>query len=297
MWRKFGPNPLDQELKFAAKNKHRTFLIFWNRGLGDIALGLYALVTQIRKYIPDAQITFVTRKDLEEGFKFLKGVDILVAADWMRGKSPHLEETMKALGVDPSTFDVVLENPDPTYWLKWQLGSLVPLLCWNEQWDKAWKKYGIDGSKTYVGVHVQTETKYPYEKNWLVKKWTHLFEKLHDEYGLNIILFGFQPTNSFPLPSVIDLRGKTNLFEMLSIIKNCSSYLIVPDSGVLSFTYYLDVTFPIRIVSLWSDPNQGVLKQAVPSPNPQLVHVPLIGRQNDISNIEVDDVIEALLRK
>ena len=32
-------------------------MLFWNRGLGDIALGLYAIVHRIRESIPDAKIT------------------------------------------------------------------------------------------------------------------------------------------------------------------------------------------------------------------------------------------------
>ena len=295
--RRFGPNPLDKKLQVAVKRGHRSFLIPWNRGLGDIALGLYALVFQIRKFIPDAEVTFVTRKNLADGFHLLEGVRTLVAHDWVRGKPFSLSETMETLDAPLSSFDVVFENPDPTHWLKWQIGTLVPQLQWCERWDESWKKYGLDGSKNYVAVHVQTETNYPYEKNWLVSKWTELFRRLHDEHGMHIILFGLQKKHSFPLPGIVDLRGKTNLFEMLSIIKNCSKYLIVPDSGVLSLTYYLNVSCPIHIVSLWSDPNQGVLKQAVVSPNPELVHIPLIGSQNDISKIEVDDVMSALVHR
>ena len=128
-----------------------------------------------------------------------------------------------------------------------------------------------------------------------MKKWTQLFEQLTERQEKEVLLFGLQPTHSFPLPHVIDMRGKTTLFEMLSIIKNCCPYLIAPDSGVLSLTYFLAVSFPIRIVSLWADPNQGVLKQAVSSPNPQLVHIPLFGRDQDISTIEVASVVEALV--
>ena len=59
--RKFGPNPLDRILEKAKQKNHKTFLIYWNRGLGDIALGLYAIVHRIRETIPDAEITFLTR--------------------------------------------------------------------------------------------------------------------------------------------------------------------------------------------------------------------------------------------
>jgi hypothetical protein len=53
---------------------------------------------------------------------------------------------------------------------------------------------------------------------------------------------------------------------------------------------------PLALVSLWSDPRQGILRQGSPSPNPQLVHVPIVGRDEDVRNIGVDDV-EAALRQ
>ncbi len=65
LYRKFGPNPLDQMLK---KQSGKKILIFWNRGLGDIALGLFAIVHRIREFIPDSQITFLTRPNLRDGF-------------------------------------------------------------------------------------------------------------------------------------------------------------------------------------------------------------------------------------
>ena len=83
LWKKFGPNPLDQKLKRAVKQECRRILIPWNRGLGDIALGLYALVYRIRKAIPDARITFVTRPDLAEGFKLLDNVETIIVKEWV----------------------------------------------------------------------------------------------------------------------------------------------------------------------------------------------------------------------
>lgn len=294
LWKKLGPNPLDQILKRAARNGHKTFLIPWNRGLGDIALGLYAMVYRIRERIPNAEIVFLTRRDLKEGFALLDNVNVLIGKSWKRGIPFDLKETLEELKVDRKKFDVILEKPDPTRWLKWQIGSLVPKLQWSNEWDEQWKKFGLSPESTYVGVHVQTETNYAYEKNWLVKKWTDLFEKLTKEHGVKVILFGFQQTHSFPIPGVVDLRGRTNLFEMLSIVKNRCRYLVVPDSGVLSIAYYINASFPLHVVSLWADSNQGILKQGVASPNPQLVHVPLMGRTEDISTIEVSDVIRAM---
>jgi len=48
------------------------------------------------------------------------------------------------------------------------------------------------------------------------------------------------------------------------------------------------------VISLWGDPNQGVLKQAVPSPNSGLKHIPIIGSNRDITKIKVEEVMDIL---
>ena len=48
------------------------------------------------------------------------------------------------------------------------------------------------------------------------------------------------------------------------------------------------------MISLWSDPRQGVLKQAVSSPNPKLIHSPLIGAYRDLSTISEREVFRTL---
>jgi hypothetical protein len=54
--------------------------------------------------------------------------------------------------------------------------------------------------------------------------------------------------------------------------------------------YYLDVSFPIKHISLWADPFMGILKQNVASPNKQLQHIPILGKDKDIRNIRVEEV-------
>jgi ADP-heptose:LPS heptosyltransferase len=293
LWRRLAPNPLDQILRRAVKKKSRTFLITWNRGLGDIPLGLYALVYRIRAFVPDAEITFLTRPDLEEAFSLLRDVKVLVGTEWKRGNTFDLQKTLAELDLDRFHFDVILEDPDPTYWLKWQLGALVPKLQWKAEWDDLRKRFELTES-AYIGMHVHTETSYGYQKNWPMHHWETLFKKMRENTQNKIILFGFQQNPVFDFPGIVDLRGKTNLFEMLSIIKNHCRFLVVPDSGVLSITYYLSIDFPIKVISLWADPRQGVLKQNVPSPNTLLVHFPLIGAHGDISQISVEKVMEIL---
>jgi hypothetical protein len=69
-----------------------------------------------------------------------------------------------------------------------------------------------------------------------------------------------------------------------------------PRRGVLTAAYYLADDFPLDVISLWSDPRQGILKQDCPSPNPRLRHVALRGRDEDVRNLSVDEVAAALER-
>jgi ADP-heptose:LPS heptosyltransferase len=294
LWRKYGINPFDTLLKKAKKANARRILVCWNRGLGDIPLGLYALTHRIRHFIPEAEVTFATRSDLADGFKMLEGASVIVDPEWKRGVPFDLKRTLQKLGRSLADFDLVLEHPDPTRWLMWQLGALMPRLAWNRQWDPLHERFALGSTKPKIGVHVQTETNYAYEKNWPIDAWKEFFRRAVQEKGVEIVLFGFAPTPAFEEEGLIDLRGKTALFEMLSIIKHRCRYLLVPDSGVLSITYYLDAPFPIDIVSLWSDPRQGVLKQDVASPNPLLRHTPLLAKGEDLRNIGVESVMQTL---
>jgi len=289
LYRKFGPNPLDKLLERALKENQKRILLFWNRGLGDIALGLYAIVHRIRQTIPDAKITFLTRQNLQDGFRLLGGVDILVAPHLKRGDPVDVAAILESIGIDASQFDLIIDKPDPTHWVKWQLGKLTPQLHWQKEWDELCEKFDLDPSHSYVGAHVQTETNYAHWRNWPLESWTTLFEKITSS-GKKVLLFGFENEPKFDIPGVIDLRGKTPLFELLSIIKNRCSALVVPDSGVSSMIYFLKEPFPIKHISLWAEPDMGILKQNVASPNPQLTHIPILGKDKNISNITVDEV-------
>jgi ADP-heptose:LPS heptosyltransferase len=294
LWRCYAPNPFDRLLKNAQKNNQKKILIAWNRGLGDIPLGLYALIYRIRQYVPDAQITFLTRADLQDGFRLLPNIQVLTAQEWRRGAPISIEHSLHRLGLRPAQYDLIIPKADPTWWVRWQIGSLIPRLSWNPEWDLLWKKFLLNENEAYVGMHVQTETQYGYEKNWPLEYWMKLIDRLDKKYGKKVILFGLKPSASFDSKNVIDLRGKTSFYETLSIIKNKCSHLVVPDSGILSIAYYLDIDFPIRIVSLWADPRQGVLKQNVPSPNPSLIHIPVKGKEEKVGNISVRTVEESL---
>lgn len=292
----FRPNPLDTMLEALKKKSTRRVLLVWNRGLGDIALGLYAMVYRIKELLPEADITFLTRCDLKDGFKLLEGVKVLSVPSWERGQVIDVDEALKGHDLSKDDFDLMIEKPDPTRWTKWQLETLVPKLHWTSESDALADEFNLEDGKAYVGMHVHTETGqyYGYEKNWPLKYWHEFARRLTQEKGKGVVLFGLNQDPAFNIEGVVDLRGKTNLFQMLSIVKNRLDCLVVPDSGVLCLAYYLNETFPLKIVSLWSDPRQGVLKQNVSSPNPDLVHIPLIGRDENVANISVEKVLQAV---
>ncbi len=289
--RKVSPNPLELLLKRSVRARKKKILLGWNRGLGDIALGLYAIVARIREYIPDARITFLTRKNLVQGFQFLSNVQVIEAPEWERGVPYSVEQTLKELKIDPSSFDLIIEKPDPTYWVQWQLGNLCPKMHWKKSLDSLHSSFDIPQKPLVIGAHPLAEAAYGLYRNWPNERWKELFDRLEMHKDVQVLLFGLCSEMDFEHSCVIDLREKTDLFQMLSIIKNRCTHLIVPDSGILSMTYFLDTPFPIKIISLWSDPNQGILKQGVASPNTQLIHVPLLAEEEDMNNIQVDDIL------
>ncbi|MGH2638851.1 MAG: hypothetical protein ACRDF4_06160, partial [Rhabdochlamydiaceae bacterium] len=176
LWKKWGPNPLDRILKKAVKQGYKTILIPWNRGMGDIALGLYAIVHRIRTFIPDAKITFITRSDLQEPFQLLNGVDVVIDPSMKRGSKITLSS------LPPS--DLIIDNADPSQWVRWQRGILVPKMEWNPDWDDLYLRFHLP--EGCVGAHVNCETNYYLERNWPVDKWQELFSSLKQP----IILFG-----------------------------------------------------------------------------------------------------------
>src|SRR5579871_4882574 len=113
-FRKYGVNPFDRLLKKAKREGKTRFLICWNRGLGDIPLGLYALTTRIHHFIPDAYITFLTREDLLPGFQMLKNICAIADPSWKRGTPFNLTTSLSNCERHPSEFDIILEAPDPT---------------------------------------------------------------------------------------------------------------------------------------------------------------------------------------
>ena len=290
----FWNNNFSLQLRWAAFRGVKSVLIAWNRGLGDIPLGLYALIERLRAALPEAELTFLVREGLDEGMSMLPNVKILSVPFWKRGAPYHVGSTLQRLKVEERRYDWVIEWPNPTRWLRDQLGKVTPRLTWNPANDDLWRRFDLREELTYIGIQPLAETAHGPWRNWPAQRWRELIALLEKRGNVRLLLFGHGREPLLRSPIVQDLRGKTSLFELLSIIQQRCQTLILPDSGILSLLYYLDVSVPLRIISLWADPTQGVLKQNVASPNPQLSHQPLIGANRDLMKISALEVLEEI---
>lgn len=291
-----GYNPLDILARQWEKKSKTKILLLWNRGLGDIPLWLYGLFYQIRQNMDAPELYVLTRSDLYEGFLLLHDIKILVSPTMRRGDLVSISNELAPLGYSQDFFHIILETIHPKPWLKWQRGWVTPRLVFDNAMLDVGQKFGLQGNN-YLGVHLSSETGafYKDEKNWPLENFHALFERIMKETSQKIILFGLEKKGTFS-SEIIDLRGSTSLLDTLGIIKSCCTSLLAPDSGILCMVYYLDCDFPLSIVSLWGNPNVGVLKQRVKSPNKLLKHTPIIGKKHLIKNIEVDKVFKILQR-
>ena len=301
----FG-NAWDRMIDRARRRRLRRFLLLWNRGLGDIALGLCQVVDEIRDQVPDADITVITRSDLAEPFRLLAVDHVIVDAALRRDQPEPIKAVLQRLGIDRAGYDVVLSKIDPTRWFR-DRPRARPELAWLPAFDALARRFDhhfvadVDsqaGAPTYVGIHVQCETAsfYSYRKDWPLAAWNSLLDRLSTRPGLRFVLFGINADVTFDREGCIDLRGRTSFLEMMAVIKDRCAVLVAPDSGVLTMTYYLGDQFPIGVVSLWADPRQGILKQGAASPNRLLAHIPLSSVDEQVASIGVDAVVVAIDR-
>lgn len=278
----------ERMLRDAARDQRHRFVFAWNRGLGDIALGLVPLFLRIREADPQSRIEVVTRADLAQPFELASVDAIHVVPGLARGAPVDV-------GAYASRDAVVFDDPDPTRWLEGRRRDYPPRLRWRSEWNALQGFAGAPGAVT-VGAHVASETAqyYGYVKDWPAQRFRELFARFPS--GVRFLLFGNAAGEPFVEPNVVDLRGRTSFLELLSIVRNRCRVLVAPDSGVLTAAYYLDDDFDLDVISLWSDPRQGILKQGCASPNPRLRHVALQGAGEDVRNIGVDTVAAALER-
>ncbi len=287
--RKIKKNPLDALLKKAKKNNKKTFLLAWNRALGDISLGLFAVVYRIYEYIPDAKITFLIREDLKDGFELLDGIDFIKVSFWRRYLPFDIYHTLKLLKIDHKKYDVILDRVDPNYWVKWQISTLTPKLVWKSKFDRLADKFDIAKDKIVIAVQPCIETKHSFWRAYPIKYFKELFLKANKD--IVFVLLGTEKKEIFDFKNILDLRGKTTLLEVLCILKNKCDYFISLDSGILSLFYFLDIDFPIKLIALWGSMDVGVIKQKVKSPNKHLMYLPLIF-ENGLKHLKPDFLIK-----
>jgi hypothetical protein len=199
-------------------------------------------------------------------------------------------------GVALSRSALVFADPDPTQWLDGRRQEVCPSLRWDPGWNaRADRLLPLTSGEIAIGAHVNSETAqyYGYAKDWPASAWQDLFARFPATRNVRWVLFGNAPTPPFKQSNLDDLRGRTTLLDLLAVLRTRCRILVAPDSGILTAAFYLAEDFPLDIVSLWSDPRQGVLKQGCPSPNRRLHRA--CGRDEDVRNL-VDDV-ERVLRR
>ena len=291
--RTFG-TAFDRVMARARQDPRRRFLFFWNRWLGDIALGLVPLFLRIRKEVPGAAIEVITREDLRAAFESAGVEAIHVIPGLEREARVALPRTCATLGIELERFAAAFDYPDPNRWLDGRREEFPPVLAWKPEWDGLAQRYGIPALPRVITVHVSSETAgyYGYVKDWPVDAWRQLFARFSGS-DVQWVLVGRRAETRFEGGNITDLRGDTTFPELMSVVRTCTA-LVAPDSGVLTMTYYLDQQFALDVVSLWSDPRQGILLQGCPSPNRALRHKPLVAPGEDLRNLSVDAVAAAL---
>jgi hypothetical protein len=259
LFKKFFPNSLDALIQKGMARRVKTVLIHWDMRLSSIPLLAFAVIHRIHEHLPGCKITFLTRSDLREGFRLLQGADVIFEPGSL-------------------SYDLVIETQIQPDFCSWQWGYLTPRLTWREEMERP-----IDLAKgfTYIGVE-------PSEKQFF--DWDSFFSRIEKFGYVRVILFGSNQT-VYTHKNIIDFRGTRSLYEQLSIIKNFCSAVLLPDSDLLSMIYYLDLSFPIQVISLFTGNEQGVLKQRVSSPNPKLSHKCLA------QSATVDEVFDLLFPK
>lgn len=291
--RTFLPNPLDRMLKKAKQKNKKHFLFAWNRGLGDIPLSLFGMVERTKELFPDAEISFIIRENLKEGFLMLDGLkEVIIAPKWKRHAPYDVKQTLKELNIDEKQFDHIIEWPDPEYWVKWQKGKLIPKLKWQSSFDALCDRFNLDKKSYFIGVQPFVESGYNLWRDLPFTFWEEVFNKLTAHKNVKILLLGFDKKPCFNNKKIVDLRGETSVLEALSIIKNRCSTMILPDSGILTMLYYINASFPMKIVSLWGTNKLGVVGQKVPSPNPQLQHFPIVREDRNLQNISPQEILK-----
>jgi hypothetical protein len=288
----------DRAMRRARRTRSPRFLFCWNRGLGDVGLGLSPLIGSIRRDFADARIEALTREDAVPAFE-LAGVDAIHAVPGLaRGTRAELRAEATRLGLDAAAYTWIFADPDPRRWMGTGREFPAARLRWQPRFDRLAGRFPeLAAPGPWVVVHFQSETSqfYRYPKDWPPDRWAPLFDRVRAVVPARFVLLAAAPGAPVDGEGIVDLRGRATLLESLSVIVTRANALVAPDSGILSLTYLLDAQRELDVVSLWSDPRQGVLKLATPSPNRRLRHFPILGRDENVTNITADEVARQLL--
>lgn len=294
---RFGGEPYERALADGVRRQYTRVVFYWNRGLGDIALGLVPMFARAAARLPHARLEVVTRAELAEPFRLTAARAIHVVPGLERAERISAATACARLPADPRQGALAIDAPDPTRWLAIARHPAPPRFHWSAEFDALAAPLVDRGDpRPWIAVHASTETAqhYGYVKDWPADAWRALFDAAARRHDVRFVLLGHARAPALDGPNVVDLRGRTGFLQMLALVRTRCCALIAPDGGILNAVYFLDAVFPLTVVSLWSDPRQGLLKRHVPSPNPRLVHVPLVGAGFDVRAIAPDDVLGTL---
>ena len=154
--------PFDRAVAHARRQGIAHFVFGWNRGLGDIALGLVPLFAQVRAAIPHARIDVFTREDLAQGMALTDCNAVHVIPELARGPAVDISRAAAAAGVVLDANALLFADPDPTRWLDGRRQVHPPVLHWNPRWDAlADPLVPAAPDLLTIGAHVSSETARP----------------------------------------------------------------------------------------------------------------------------------------
>lgn len=290
-------DPFERALDAAAREHRDRVVFYWNRGLGDIALGLVPMFARVRERLPGAAIEVVTRTELVEPFRLTDAAAIHAVPGLVREGDIGADAACARLPVDPRAGALAIGRPDPTRWLAGARAPAPPRLRWNASLESLAAPF-VDPTDTrpWIAVHAHTETARHYRtvKDWPADRWRALFAQAAVRSEARFVLLGHGREPALDGPNVVDLRGRTRFLELLALVRTRCRGLVAPDGGILNAVYFLDADFPITVVSLWADPRQGLLKNGAISPNPRLEHVAITAPGGDLGAIGAGEVLAAL---
>src|SRR4029079_814720 len=108
--RTFGTE-FERALARGQSDTRKRFLFFWNRGLGDIALGLVPLFLRIRQEFPGAQIEVITREERRAALRLANVSARPVVTDLQRESRGKLVDGAPTLGIALARYCAVFEYP------------------------------------------------------------------------------------------------------------------------------------------------------------------------------------------